>query len=232
MERALRGKRTMHKQIPSARFSMGVGIPQTWEPIYSDGRASGGWVSVPAATSAPFTTASLYYETYFDLSGYTLDDLTIYPEVAGVQDPGVYSLTGSVNGRLGVIDIVSQERLDITKILEDYTDENALPGSSSSLEDWTQIIMGRFRLMTLTSVQSAPEILTAATDSDFSSMEPSAVEKLWVYRILISSGLIDDAAQLTTPACTYIIRFESIEEDELHYMMRLKRSYELGTQGD
>jgi len=222
-ERALRGKRTMHKQIPAAFMQ----LPDTneWQSIYEDNQ---GWVSTPPIDVN--NPASFYYETYFDLSGYTLDDLTIYPEIAAIQDPGRYTATFALNGRLNVIDIVSQERLDVQNIIENYQRNNSLPGSFESTEDWTQIVMGRWRLHTLTTIQSAPEVMTIAQEGDFSSMEPTAVEKLWIYRIVIPVGIFDvDFAQIRIPPARFIIRFESIEESELNYMMRLKRSYELGT---
>jgi hypothetical protein len=221
-ERALRGKRTMHKQVPPSYLKLQD--DGTWTPVKSNGIGAGWELVAPVGTSP----ASFYFESYFDLGGYTLDDLTIYPEIALLQDPGVYTANASPNGRFAVIEILSQERLDIPDVIADYMD-NGLPGSSISKEDWTQIIFGRYRLMTLTTIQAAPEIMTVAREVDFSSMEPTTVEKLWIYRIVIPTGLFDVDCEVEVPASTFVVRFESIEESDLHYMMRLKRSFELGT---
>lgn len=221
-ERALRGKRTSHKQIPPSNLTMQAN--GEWAPVNDNGIGATWNLLAPVGTSP----ASLYFETYFDLSGYTLDDLTIYPEIALLQDPGVYTATLSPNGRFTVLDILSQERLDIPTVISNNMN-NGSPGSTLSKEDWTQIVFGRYRFMTLTTVQTSPEVMTVAREVDFSSMEPTTVEKLWIYRIVIPTGIFTENAIVEIPASTFVLRFESIEESELHYMMRLKRSYELGT---
>ena len=76
-KRALEGERIMSKDIPNYQ-----GTYSTSNSMWS---LDNGWESGVGATPGV-----LYYETYFDLTGYQLDDLTLMPIAANLQDPGIY----------------------------------------------------------------------------------------------------------------------------------------------
>ena len=57
------------------------------------------------------TPGLLYYETYFDLEGYALDDLTLLPISATLQDPGLYQ-TNDTTPTLLEMNVITQERKD------------------------------------------------------------------------------------------------------------------------
>jgi len=216
--RALTGSRIMHKNIPST----------ICQEVDGGFIATNGWETL--------LNNVLYYETYFDLSAYELDDLTVVPTALTLQDGVPYTAIlppapGDPDYRLVVLDIISQEKLDVEQIYTNYTTSYDIPGSPASKEDWTQLLMLNFRLMTLQTDFSAATLLLPATSGSFGSAEPTAVQKLWLYRIIMPGANDLSETVCTIPPTRFVMGAEIVQEDELPYMMRLKRSYELATQG-
>ena len=173
--------------------------------------------------------AGVYAETYFDLSGYELDDLTLVPKLIQLQD-GLPYFSNGLTG-LDVFDIVSQERLDPDDFVG-YATGGDYPSSPGSTEDWSQILFCNTRFMAPSSEFPFADLLLPATRGSFGSSEPTAVAKLWIYRIVIARGAVGlPAGTLIIPATRFVLGAEIIDEPDLEYMMRLKRSYEISTQG-
>lgn len=213
--RALTGNRLLHAGIP--------GTVATFE-VTNLWAATNGWNTLGNNV--------VYHEGYFDLSGYELDDLTLVPTAITLQDGMPYTTTSvDPTTSLPVFDIVSQERLDMQEVYDNYISDYAFPGSSISKEDWSQLLMCNFRLMTPQTDFSVTSLLLPATGGTFGSSEPTAVQKLWHYRIVIPSATDLTASAWIIPPSRFILGAEIIKEDELPYMMRLKRSYEIATQG-
>ena len=214
MTRALTGNRILSKQISNYNGLSNVGdFPgdKMWQPI------------VPGAG------VGIYAETYFDLSGYELDDLTLVPKLIQLQDGMPYLSGGGAGGltALDVFDVVSQERLNPTAFSA-YAAYGDYPSSPGSTDDWSQILFCNTRFMVPSAEFSFADLLVPATRGSFGSSEPTAVQKLWLYRIVIFRGVNSEAPQtLFVPATRFVLGAEIIDEPELEYMMRLKRSYEL-----
>jgi hypothetical protein len=65
----------------------------------------------------------------------------------------------------------------------------------------------------------------------FDSGEPTAADKLYSYRIVtLFTSDLDEASYVTIPAARHLIGGVMGGEDDLVYMQRLKRSYELANQ--
>ena len=209
--RALTGRRILSKPISNYAGTRTVaGFPgdKMWEPL-GPGGANG-----------------VYVETYFDLSAYELDDLTLIPHLIQLQDglPYFSALTEGID----VYDVVSQERLNPDDFIA-YAIGGDYPSSPGSTEDWSQILMCNTRFMTAQADYQFADLLLPATQGSFGSSEPTAVQKLWLYRVvLVRSGV--ENSTLNLPATRFVLGAEIIKEDDLPYMMRLKRSYELSTQ--
>jgi len=174
----------------------------------------------------------LYYETYFDLSAYELDDLTVVPTSLSLQDGLPYTtIQPAPETQMAVLDIISQEKLDMATVYTNYTQTYDIPGSPAATEDWTQLLMCNFRLMTPQTDFAVSSLLLPATGGTFGSAEPTAVQKLWLYRIIIpvANDLTDTIWNI--PPTRFIMGADIVKEEDLPYMMRLKRSYELATQG-
>jgi hypothetical protein len=156
------------------------------------------------------------YESTLDLSGYEMDRITFYTQGAEVQDPGRYVLLGAATCDVEVLDIVSQERLSLLDI-----DNQLLAGS----------VLGDYRLMVVQNTSANLELLSTIGGGTFGSGEPTAASRLWVYRIVRINGTKPPGAELRIPASRFMLQGIAATEEDLPYMMRLKRSFELSTQG-
>ena len=207
--RAVTGERILSMPISNYQGSRTTGVwsgDKMWQPVATNG---------------------VYAETFFDLSAYELDDLTLVPTMITLQDGMPYFGT-AVTG-VDVFDIVSQERLTPTDFIA-YALGGDYPSSPGSKEDWSQILFCNTRFMTVQNDFNFADLLMPATQGSFGSSEPTAVQKLWVYRIVLCRGA-DDISTLLLPATRFVLGAEIIKEDDLPYIMRLKRSFELSTQG-
>lgn len=212
MSDALTGNRQFTKNIPSTTIG--------YDDVEGSFTATNGWQVEENA---------VYYETYWDLSPYTLNDLTYFPITAVLQDgmPHIFNVTNPTDMNMSIVDIVSQVPLQVGAVRADLLVNN-LPGQPLSDEDFTQIIMCQFRFMLPTTQFSTSTLMTPATLGQFGSLEPSASEKLYIYRIIVpatANRVAGDAIGI--PATRFIMNGAVAKESELEYMMRLKRSYEL-----
>ena len=85
--------------------------------------------------------------------------------------------------------------------------------------------------MVLPTTQTNLEILSTVGAGTFGSGEPTAASRLWVYRIIRVNGAKTTGDELRIPSARFILQGIAAAEEELPYMMRLKRSFELSTQG-
>jgi len=226
--RALTGPRTLTTQFEMASMTWYELPPEdsVFKPTPGVTGSDANWQSI---TNLPV----IYNENYLDLSGYELDDLTLIPSSVTVQDPGVYLYTGSGHV-FCVYDILSQERLTPAQIDQlgelNRTNKQAGPGMPGGPLDREQIVYGLYRFFSNNTTQTGmPQLMLNARTVRFGSGQPTAVQKLWAYRIVIFADSPANLETVTVPACTFVLNAEIVKEKELPYMMRLKRSYELGT---
>jgi hypothetical protein len=226
--RALTGPRVLTQQFENADMVWTVGagpIPDLWTnrpTTYSESE----WLGVDDKAMA-------YNEQYFDLSGYELDDLTLAPIDVRIQDPGAYLYSGDADAMV-MYDIVSNERLseDDLKLFKTNNDlfVQSGPGMPKGPLDRAQIISGTYRLFTKNAnITGIPTLMLNARTVRFGSGNPTNVQKLWVYRIAVFFATPVAGEFLAIPATTVLLMADIYKEDELPYMMRLKRSYELAT---
>jgi hypothetical protein len=217
--KALTGPRQLKEMVPmySGVYDDTDGFP-----------SMNGWQGTGVGPNGNF----VYYESYIDVN-LALDDLTMFPQAALLQDPGVYyrspNILPVVNvDQLQVLDIVSVRQLDPVEIALNMVNGNAAAAMLGTTEDFNQIIMGTWRLMGNNSTLGlAANVQTTIDSKDFSSASPFAQDRLWCYRFLLP--LTDDltATVLGSPASRFIIQVIVGQEKDLPYMMRLKNSYEL-----
>jgi hypothetical protein len=216
--KALTGPRLLTKEVPEY---IGTFAEVTGFPTYKN------W----------FTSASgnsIYHESYLDLSGYTNDYLTLMPSQVALQDPGYYTVQGAANAATAifVIDVMSNERLDIDEVEADWLNFFNVPGMMTTTEDFEQIIFGQFRWMSPQTNFSFATALNTISAGTFGSGSPTTVAKLWCYRFVISNtGGFLPADRLAINAARFVMGATVVKEDELPFLMRQKRSYELATQG-
>jgi len=209
---ALTGNRQFVKDIPNTIL--------TWDPIAGEYNPTNGWNELGGVA---------YYETYWDTSAYSLNDLTYYPITSVLQDgqPYINVMVDNTNAAEYILDIVSQEKLDINETVLEMLQGN-LPGQPLSKHDFTQILMCQFRLLAPTLQFNTASIVTPINLGQFGSLEPTAASKLWIYRIVYPTATTISAGDtFSVPATRFIMNGAVAKESELEYMMRLKRSFEL-----
>ena len=207
---ALEGERTMTKMVPAIST---IRVSVAWTPL-------NGWVSST-------NNDMLMYESYIDTSGYATDDLTVFPLGVTLQDPGRY-LCSNNTVAVQVLDIISQERLDLDEVAT-WVAANNMPGMPATDVDFTQIMWGQYRTMLgQASFQAAGTEYLAASVGLFGSGSPSTAQKLYCYRFIVLAGS-QEGDTLEIPASRFILQAVVAGEAELEFLMRQKRSYELAT---
>jgi len=199
-------------------------------------------------------------EQKLDLSGYTMDDLTVYFRNSFEQRGSVEYMKWKINqvGRsLNPFEASVYETTVLTTV--PMTDENLnsmvfmspgfipIPFSSSTIQfgnfNRTHIIHGTQLIHSLdTSFGSdtldAPggALTRIIQSNDFSSLEPTATENIYCYRVVYLPEA-HDATENPNGLDTVFLAPKRVilnayidEEPQLEYMMRLKRGYELANQ--
>lgn len=224
-EKAFSGSRLMNKSIPQYLFAQNAFAPAPWDD------SKNGW-------SYNVTTGGqryLAYQTYFDLSGYSLSDLTTQPMSVILQEASEYISVpdaGSPRTHIEVLDVLSSERPNPNSLLEDMVDQNG-PGYSLSELAFDQVLWSQYRtyIQNTTVWTNTGGIMSEHTRLIGGSGNAVAVDKLWITRIIFPNGVydVDPATFMRFPASNVVLNAAIYKEDELPYLMRLKRSYELGT---
>lgn len=209
---ALEGERLMSKTIPNYTGTYSVS-----NKIWS---LHNGWQNGNGDTAG-----LLYYETYFDLEGYALDDLTLLPISATLQDPGLYQ-TNDTTPTLLEMNVISQERITPAQMLAAFTNNQALSFPETT-QDWNNITFGEWKAKLLTKEFDTTTLFGDLEIKNFGSGSPCVVQKLWVYRMFYY--VANDGKQLMVPSSRMILSGLVTKEKELVYIQRLRRNYE--TQG-
>lgn len=193
---------------------------------YAGSRGAVSWSSAEG-WAGPAGVDIIYTEAYFDLSGYTADDLTLFPLGITLQDPGRY-ISSNANVPLQVVDIISQETLNASEMYT-WVTSNLMPGMLGTTVEWTQMVWGQYRtfLGQATFQGAATEFLPASVGL-FGSGSPTTVEKLYCYRFILMPGAAEGDT-LYIPASRFVMSAVIAPEDEKAFLMRQKRSYELAT---
>lgn len=213
--RAMQGERTLEKTIPS--YSGTADGDDLWP-------SSNGWNGTYLAIGG--TNQLVMYETYFDLSGYMLDDLTLIPISGMVQAPGLTIASITNEGTVEVLDIISQQRLDGDEVYAAMLAFN-VPGMPAAPGDYQRLTFGQYKGLLGQASFTNPtgqKIYSPVHVDTFGSGEPVAAQKLWIYRFFItpraSSGDL-----LVIPASRFILNAMIIKQSDKEYFTSLARSY-------
>jgi hypothetical protein len=176
-------------------------------------------------------------ETSIDLSGYALQKKSFYPYSSFEQRNAavIANFTDQGIGR-NVVDniIISSVPLDLTGVNPNLL-AASLPGfigntgtgfrlNRDPLIHQHQIIYSHD---STTSGTGGTSIYRVVSSQSASSLEPTAADRLYCYRLITTNGIDGD---LTMPAARVMIPGTISTEPSIEYMMRLKRSYELANQ--
>jgi hypothetical protein len=208
-KRALEGERTLSKDIPNYQ-----GTYTTSTNLWS---FDNGWQSNGSQPGV------LYYETYFDLTGYQLDDLTLMPIAATLQDPGLY-MTNDTTPQMLEMNVISQERISPAQMLNAFSNNQAFSFPETT-QDWNNITFGEWKLKLLSKEFDTSTLFGDMEVKNFGSGSPCVVQKLYIYRIFFYVPA--DGKLLTIPASRMVLSALITSEKDLVYMQRLRRNYEL-----
>ena len=180
-----------------------------------------GQYSTSTQTIGANTYASLSVEGYFDLSGYSLQEKTVFIQSILMQDMG-RGPQGSTTANLQRCTIVSLYPLahgDVNNL--DTAGTWILPGQDRSTFGLEKIVQGRYQdfvtLSTYTGVQQVKQ-------STFGMATATAAQKLYYIDayLWVSSG----TSVIYVPDNALVVPMVFEKEADLSYMMRLQRSVE------
>ena len=183
------------------------------------------------STGSATGIAYLFWEGGIDLGAYSLKDLTWVTTEKDIQEPGNFILNFAAAQRMEFIEFVSntpfnRDRLDL--IFDDWQLHDAVPGMMDSRVNYQNIIDGRWRqFSTDTTLPSASAITLKS--SGFGSCEPTASENLYSYCMVKFSDVASQADEdvVFIPGRRFLLGGAAVQEPELEYVMRLRRSYVL-----
>jgi len=174
---------------------------------------------------------------YWDMSGFTVQDKTWISLGAGIQDPGIYTLGNGLppnaalaDGGMVSLELMTTTPLDIQTVADDLAD-NRMPTYLATTANWEQVIFAQWRGWTSQlTTYSFPGILTPFMGQEFGSGEPSAADKIYLYRFLLPSGTPVPHTVFNVPGLRFLLGGVPVAEPDLEWIYRLRRSYV--TQGE
>ena len=194
-------------------------------------------------------------EHKLDLSGYVMDDLTVYFRNSFEQTSDATTLRWTVDsGQLGGFSATYLEATVLSTV--PMSDDNliamifsspgfipGIPGVDYGNFDRTHVIHGTkitwgidFTIGSNSLAANGSGFGRVVSSSDFSSLEPTAADCIYCYRVIYLPEAYDRISypagfsSVYVPAKRVLLNSMTAAEPDLEYMMRLKRSYELANQ--
>jgi len=161
---------------------------------------------------------------YFDLSGYVVEDLTLFAQSIIIQEghppfgtaspPIAPATTGLL--RAAIIDLVTTEFVSNAEIVAVLATNTSLFGFSASTLDFNQILYGRHRQYNLdTSIE--PAIPNLHSLNMFGIGTSTAASKLHITRVVVNQQA---SSTFQTPESNWVVGAMVIREKELPYIQR------------
>jgi len=209
--------RILRKLLPKAN-----NVSQTPEGLTN---ITNGWRTVITESGQEI----LVYQTYFDLSGYTREDLTFYPSSViiqqGIADHHVAGPLVTEGAQVRSWDLVTTSKLtdeDLQKWL--ISPHNMrIPGFASSDMNLQQVVQGRYRQWAQNSTMVG--FLPIFDRQAWGLLSETAGSKLHITRIY--QGITGTNGYMNIPDTDWVILGSTKEEDDLIYIEQLRRTYEL-----
>jgi hypothetical protein len=181
-----------------------------------------------------------FNETSIDLSGYALERKTFFPYTSIEQRSGStqagFQATLTEQPTVSESTIISSvpfTQIDLALTLVTAPGFIQI-GTVGNLRFNRDVIMHgetkNYVVDTSLSVAGTSNILKLASREVYSSLEPTAADKLYCYRVIYISSARGEGISGFIPASRVILPGTITEEPQLEHMMRLKRSYELANQ--
>jgi len=181
---------------------------------------------------------SFLSSTYFDLAGMAIDDKTLFFEAAGVQTTLAPLANESGPGDSCVIlDLMSTRPLTDQQILGtlvwgNFAGNYSIDGQGPL--SYEETVYARTQMYVRHIDTSAWGYITLTDENFFGSMEPTASDRIYSYRLVLPSQGTDpgDMTQLTVYPARHLLKSTAKEEPTYQYLMRLMKSYQLQQEPD
>lgn len=221
----------MQRTLTSEFSGLGFG----YNPI------SGLFVMVPGSSYTQIGPGVFVEQQDIDLSGYALEKKTFYPYSSFEQKGGLtsakFAATPTLQPYISQFIIVSSVPLSTNDLFATIA---TAPGfnmpnltTTAGRFNRSQIIHGSAKWYTIDNTMSIAggfNTLRLIDSYNFSSLEPTAADKLYCYRLIGVTTASGETLNASIPAARVILPGTISSEPKLEYMMRLKRSYELANQ--
>jgi len=167
-------------------------------------------------------------QSYYDLAGYTLDDLTAF--FAGVTIQEEFTPHGTMTGF--IVDLITTHQLTSADMIgAHFTDPTStldLPGFNLSTFDMNQVIYARTRTFN-TSLMFAGNQVSEYGRTQWGTCSAATSEKIYLTRIIYTAIPMAPDTTISIPPCNYVTSIIVGREPDLTFMMRQRRSYEEAT---
>lgn len=178
------------------------------------------WRPVPA------TTTVFVSEQVLDVAGLAMEEETLFFDGITTQEGGIGAgIAGDAGDSFVTFDIVSTIPIDIdnnySRIL--FYGVGYPAGPPINFEHIPFALRTRYTL----DLDTAAAFAFKASTEQCGSMEPTASDKLYVYRLLFIYDQSGNATSVSVPPVRVLFAITTKEEATYSYMMRLKRSYDL-----
>jgi len=207
------------------------------------------WEGNPNTDSRQLSALAYVQEMKLDLSGYVQDSLTVgfrrsFEQLGGAESINWETYDANNDVVIETV-IISSVPFNDTQLGAALVSSPGFTNYNVAGFDWgnfnrEHIIHGTYHVMYANSTIGAGAFgskgvatLMTVQSNDFSSLEPTAADCLYCYRVFALPDPGTAAAgvsQLGLPPKRVILDAFTVEEPDLEYMMRLKRSYELANQ--
>lgn len=214
----IEGPRTLDKILDGFSATM-TADPSSFPAAF----AGDNWVALENALAPTFVNRS-----YYDLSGYSLDDLTAF--ITGVDIQESWGPRGTAG--CFIVDLITTEFVGDGDLMQAYIyptlgvpfPTRDLPGFPESTFDMSQVVFGRTREY-VPAGQNTNANLYSVTN--FGTGTATAAQKLYITRIVYIDADAPGESTIQVPPCDYVSAVIVAKEKDNPYLMRLKRSYEL-----
>jgi len=156
---------------------------------------------------------------YFDLSGYVVEDLTLFAQSIIIQEGhppfGTPSPPPAALGA-AIIDLVTTEFVSNAEIVAVLATNTSLFGFSRSTLDFNQILYGRHRQYNINS-NITPSIPNLHSLNMFGIGASTAASKLYITRVVVNQQA---ASTFQTPESNWVVGAMIVREKELPYIQR------------
>lgn len=211
----------LYKQAPTCVVNVGISSGTATSLVGAE------WEYLEQIPSGQ-TYQAYVYRSYIDLSGWTKQDLTTFTTGIDIQKDRIPLAVIAAPGSCPIIwefDIISTRKIRDNELINLVVANP--PGFHGSTVDLMSVIYGE--QVTYAANSNIPGTYIKTSAGTWGSGNPTASEKLHWTRIYITtfSSPEDKSGAFNAFATNLVVQATTMEEKDLVYIERLRRSYEL-----